>query len=234
MPGSSTNVVVIGGTSGIGRAVACRYARRGSDVVISSRSADRAKMAAEQIGGQTRGIELDLSSPEQIERQLSGIDQVDYLVLAAIDRDRNSVRDYDLASALQLVTLKLVGYTEVVHALAEHMTAASSSVLVGGLAMERPYPGSTTVTTVNGGVSALVRTLAVELAPIRFNAVHPAMVGDSPYWSDKPELVAAAARRTPIGRLATMDEIADAIAFLLENPSVNGANLSVDGGASLV
>jgi NAD(P)-dependent dehydrogenase (short-subunit alcohol dehydrogenase family) len=235
MPGSSSaDVVVIGGTSGIGRAVAGRYARGGSDVVISSRSADRAKMAAEQIGGRTTGVELDLSSPGQIADQLSGIEQVDHLVLAAIERDRNSVRDYDLASALRLVTLKLVGYTEVVHALADHMTAASSVVLVGGLAMERPYPGSTTVTTVNGGVSALVRTLAVEMAPIRFNAVHPAMVGDSPYWSDKPEPVAAATRRTPIGRLATMDEIADAIAFLLENPSVNGANLPVDGGASLV
>jgi len=234
MPGNNANVVVIGGTSGIGRAVGSRYARRGYDVVISSRSADRAKLAADQIGGQTRGIELDLSSPGQIADQVSGIDQLDHLVLAAIDRDRNSARDYDLARALQLVTLKLVGYTEVVHALAERMTAASSAVLVGGLAMERPYPGSTTITTVNGGVSALVRTLAVELAPIRFNAVHPAMVGDSPYWSDKPELVSAAARRTPIGRLATMEEIADAIAFLLENPSVNGTNLSVDGGASLV
>lgn len=234
MPGSSANVVVIGGTSGTGRSVASKFARRGCDVVISSRSADRAKMAAEQIGGETRGIELDLARPGQIAGQLSDIGQVDYLVLAAIDRDRNSVRDYDISRALQLVTLKLVGYTEVVHALAARMTADSAAVLLGGLAMQRPYPGSTTVTTVNGGVSALVRTLAVELAPIRFNAVHPAMVGDSPYWSDKPELVAAAARRTPVGRLATMEEVADAIAFLLENRSVNGANLSIDGGASLV
>jgi NAD(P)-dependent dehydrogenase (short-subunit alcohol dehydrogenase family) len=203
-------------------------------VVVSSRSADRAKMAAEQIGGETHGLELDLSRPEQIARQLSDAGRVDHLVLAAIERDRNTVRDYDLAGALRLVALKLVGYTEVVHVLAPRMAAGSSAVLVGGLAMERPYPGSTTVTTVNGGVSALVRTLAVELAPIRFNAVHPAMVGDSPYWSDKPELVAAATRRTPAGRLATMEEIADAIAFLLQNRSVNGANLSVDGGASLV
>ena len=65
------------------------------------------------------------------------------------------------------------------------MNDESAIVLFGGLAKDRPYPGSTTVSTVNGGVVALTRTLATELAPIRVNAIHPGIVGNSPYWKDK-------------------------------------------------
>src|SRR4029078_7984878 len=96
----------------------------------------------------------------------------------------------------------------------------------GGRAPPRPYPGSTTVSTVNGGVTGLVHTLAVELAPIRVNAIHPGVVGDSPDCADKPSAVRdALVARTPLGRLAKMDEIVDASIFLLENGAVNGVNL---------
>ncbi len=128
--------------------------------------------------------------------------------------------------------MKLVGYTETVHALLDRFTDDASVVLFGGRAKDRPYPGSTTVTTVNGGVSTLIRTLAIELAPIRFNAIHPGIVGDSPYWKDKP--LDAFLARTPTGRLATMAEITDATVFLLENRAVNGVNLYVDGGWMLM
>jgi NAD(P)-dependent dehydrogenase (short-subunit alcohol dehydrogenase family) len=101
-------------------------------------------------------------------------------------------------------------------------------VLFGGRAKDRPYPGSTTVTTVNGGVSAMIRSLAVELSPVRFNALHPGIVGDSPYWKDKP--LDAILARTPTQRLVTMADVVNAAAFLLENRSVNGVNLYVDGG----
>jgi NAD(P)-dependent dehydrogenase (short-subunit alcohol dehydrogenase family) len=126
------------------------------------------------------------------------------------------------------VTQKLVGYTEVVHTLRPRLSQDGSIVIFGGRAKDRPYPGSTTVSTVNGGVMGLVNTLAVELAPIRVNAIHPGIVGDSPYWSGKP--LDAVVSRTPTGRLATMQDIVDAVVFLLTNPSVNGVNLDVDGG----
>ena len=93
------------------------------------------------------------------------------------------------------------------------------------------YLGSTTVTTVNGGVTSLVRTLVIELAPTRVNALHPAIVGDSPQWRDlPPERLQALVQRTPIGRLVTMEEIVSASRFLLENEAINGINLVVDGG----
>jgi NAD(P)-dependent dehydrogenase (short-subunit alcohol dehydrogenase family) len=127
--------------------------------------------------------------------------------------------------------MKLVGYTEVIHTLLPRMSDESAILLFGGLARDRPYPGSTTVTTVNGGVTSLVRTLVIELAPIRVNAIHNGIVGDSPQWKDMPaERRQALVDRTPTGRLVTMVESVGASRFLLENGAINGINLAVDGG----
>jgi NAD(P)-dependent dehydrogenase (short-subunit alcohol dehydrogenase family) len=224
-------VVVVGGSAGLGREVARHYAAQGREVIVTSRDHDRAAAAAAEIGGSTRGLALDLVDVEGIGDRLADVGPVDHLVISAIDRDENSVRDYDVARATALTTLKLVGYTQTVHVLLDRMGDDSSIVLFGGLAKSRPYPGSTTVSTVNGGISTMVHTLAVELAPIRVNALHPAVVGDSPYWMDKPPDVLENLRaRTPLGRLVTMADIVHATVFLLENPAVTGANLDVDGG----
>lgn len=223
-------VVVIGGTAGLGRAVALHYADRGFEVVVAGRGAARADAAATEIGGHTRGLQVDLTRPEEVAERLAGVGPVRHLVISAIERDQNSVRAYDVARAQHLVTLKLVGYTAVVHGLADRLGPESSIVLFGGLAKDRPYPGSTTVTTVNGGIEALVRTLAVELAPVRVNAIHPGIVGDTAAWKDKPEVLARVSARTPIGRPVTTADVWGAVCFLLENAGVNGVNLPVDGG----
>jgi NAD(P)-dependent dehydrogenase (short-subunit alcohol dehydrogenase family) len=224
-------VVVVGGTQGLGREVAAFYAAQGREVVVTGRDQARADVAAAEIGGRTRGIAFDLAEPHTIAGRLGDVGEVGYLVLAAIERDTNSVREYDIDSAVRLVTLKLVGYTEVIHALAPRLRDDSAILIFGGLARDRPYPGSTTVTTVNGGVTSLVRTLVIELAPVRVNALHPAIVGDSPQWRDlPPERLQSLVQRTPIGRLVTMAEVVDASRFLLENRAMNGVNLAVDGG----
>jgi len=224
-------VVVVGGTRGLGREVAEHYAASGRDVVVTGRDQAGAESCAAEIGDSTRGLALDLGEPHAIADRLSTVDSVQHLVLAAIDRDSNTVREYDIDAAIRLVTLKLVGYTEVIHALAPRLVKDSSILVFGGLARDRPYPGSTTVTTVNGGVTGLVRTLVIELAPTRVNALHPAIVGDSPQWRDMPpERFDALVGRTPTGRLVTMAQIVDASRFLLENEAINGVNLPADGG----
>jgi NAD(P)-dependent dehydrogenase (short-subunit alcohol dehydrogenase family) len=224
-------VVIVGGTQGQGRELAQSYADDGRDVVVTGRDQSRADAAAKEIGGRTRGLGFDLAEPHTIADHLAEVGDVDHLVLAAIERDVNTVQEYDIDAALRLVTLKLVGYTEVIHALTPKLRDDSSILIFGGLARDRPYPGSTTVTTVNGGVTSLVRTLVWELAPTRINAVHPAIVGDSPQWTNMPpERLQALVQRTPIGRLVTMAEVVKASRFLLENEAVNGINLTVDGG----
>ena len=201
--------------------------------MISGRDPDRASSVASELGGSTAGIAFDLAEPESIAPALADVGAVDRLVLAALDRDQNTVRNYDVKAAIRLVTLKLVGYTEVVHALATRLHDDSSILLFGGLAKDKPYPGSTTITTINHGVDGLVRSLSVELAPIRVNALHPGIVGDSPYWSGKTEALEAVKKRAPTGRFVTMRDIVDAAVFLLENASVAGTELRVDGGWSL-
>jgi NAD(P)-dependent dehydrogenase (short-subunit alcohol dehydrogenase family) len=224
------STVIVGGTSGLGRHLAERLVRLDRDVVITGRSRQRTEAVAREIGGSATGAALDLTEPELIADALAAVGSVDHLVLAAIERDSNSVRAYDIQAALRLATLKLVGYTEVIHRLCGRMHDDSSVLLFGGLAKDRPYPGSTTVTSVNGAVTTMVRTLATELAPVRVNALHPGIVGDSPYWADAAEMLADVKHRTPTGRLVTMKDITDAALFLLENPAVNGVNLPVDGG----
>ena len=221
---------MVGGTSGIGREIAARYAGEGWSVTLTGRDAARASEVAAEVGGGATGIAVDLSRPDDLPAALADVGPVDHLVLAAIERDANTVKDYDVVAATYLVTMKLIGYTEVVHTLLDRLSTAGSIVLFGGLAKERPYPGSTTVSTVNGGVSGLVRTLAVQLAPIRVNALHPGIVGDSPFWSGKDAATAAVRDRTPTGRNVAMADIVDAVDFLLRNRSVNGIDLFVDGG----
>jgi NAD(P)-dependent dehydrogenase (short-subunit alcohol dehydrogenase family) len=224
------SVVIVGGTRGIGREIAAVFAGRGREVVLTGRDEATAQQVASEIGGNARGLALDLEQPREIADRLADVGRVEHLVLVAIDRDSNHVKDYDLDRALALVTLKLVGYTQTIHTLLPKMTEDASILLYGGLAKDRPYPGSTTVSSINGGVTGMVHTLAVELGPIRVNAIHPGIVGDSPMWRDNAAVLENVAKRTPIGRPVTMDEIVDASLFLLENRGVSGVNLAVDGG----
>jgi NAD(P)-dependent dehydrogenase (short-subunit alcohol dehydrogenase family) len=232
MEGAAT--VIIGGTAGLGRDLAALCLEKGHRVVIAGRDETRCADIAAGLHPECEHVALDLSDPRSIAGALAGIDSVRHVALVAIERDENTVRDYSIEDAIRLTTLKLVGYTEVVHQLLPRMSGDGSVVIYGGQAQARPYPGSTTVSTVNGGVLGMVRTLAVEAAPIRVNGIHPGVIGDSPYWAEKPEgVLDPIAERTPIGRLVTMRELSKAALFLLENGAVNGVNLAADGGWTL-
>ena len=159
---------------------------------------------------------------------------VDHLAIPAVERDRNSVKDYDVGRAIRLATIKLVGYVEVIHALLPRLTAEASVVLFGGQARERPYPGSTTVTAVNGAVTTMVRNLAYELPSIRVNAIYPGVVADSPAWAGNTAVLERTRAQTPGGRLVTIADCVAATLFLLDNASMNGANLVIDAGWGLV
>jgi NAD(P)-dependent dehydrogenase (short-subunit alcohol dehydrogenase family) len=225
------SVIVGGGTRAIGLELARHYVQAGDDVIITGRDPENIASAVKELGGgRSLGSRFDLAEPETIAPALADVGPVRRLALVAIERDQNSVADYDLAQAIRLVTLKLVGYTEVVHQLHGRLTDDASILLFGGMAKERPYPGSTTVTTVNGGVVGLTRTLVEELKPRRVNSIHPGVVGDSPYWAEKAAARERYTSETPLGRLANMSEIVNAAVFLLENTAVNGVDLIVDGG----
>lgn len=224
-------VVVVGGTCELGKHLAIHYANKEYPVIVTSRDLGRAQTTASEIGGNCTGLAVDLANPHEIASALAAVEDVQHLALVALHRDENKVREYNIDEAIKLVTLKLVGYTECVHVLAPRMREDSSIVIFGGLARNQPYPGSTTITTVNGGVSTLINSLALELSPIRVNAIHPGQVGDTPAWASKPKEVLDNLRsRTALGRLVTIEDVIHATVFLLENRGVTGVNLRVDGG----
>jgi NAD(P)-dependent dehydrogenase (short-subunit alcohol dehydrogenase family) len=230
---SGKTIVVVGGTSGIGLEIVKDIVAHGDRVVMTGRDQQRTEEIAASIDGDVTAVALDISEPGSIAGQLASVGQVNGLVLAAIERVANTAREYDIARAVRLVTLKLVGYTEVVHTLLDRLepSVETGIVLFGGRAKDAPYPGSTTVSTINGGVAGLVNTLALELAPIRVNAIHPGIIGDSPFWADKPAgVLEAYEARTPGGKLATMVDVVEATSFLLNNRGVSATNLYVDRG----
>lgn len=230
-------VVLIGATQGTGRALAAEYARRGADVVITGRSAERAADVAAELSkdvpGTVAGLPLDLTRPAEIADTLATVERVDRLAVVGMVRDRNTIAAYDVAKASELAITKIVGYTAVVSALAPRMAKDASVLLFGGVAKDYPYPGSTTVSAVNAAVSGLVRTMSVELAPVRVNAIHSGMIEDSPFWegnSAAAPMMDGLRKLALTGRLGTMGEVVDACVFLLENSLVNSVDLRVDGG----
>lgn len=230
---SARTIVVVGGTSGIGLEIAKEVHARGDHVVLTGRDQARAEEIAASVGPNATGLSVDVSEPHSIKDSLKSVEKVDGLVLAAIERDANTVREYDIDRAIRLTVLKLVGYTATVHALLDRMeqSADTGIVLFGGRAKDAPYPGSTTVSTINGGVEGMVRTLALELAPIRVNALHPGIIGNSPFWAGKPaEVLQGYESRTPGGHLATMRDVVETTMFLLDNKGVSAESVNVDRG----
>jgi NAD(P)-dependent dehydrogenase (short-subunit alcohol dehydrogenase family) len=226
-------VVVVGGTRSIGLEVVRHYAGRGFEVVLTGRTpeaVDGAVKATAGLAGQVRGVAFDLARPGDIAAALADVGPVRYLALVALERDDNRIREYSIERALRLVTLKLVGFSEVIHTLVPRFDDESAIVIYGGMAKERPYPGSTTISTVNAGVVGLTRSLVEELRPVRINSLHPGIVGDSPYWAGKPAAIENYVSQSPLDRLATMQDIVGATSFLLENRAVNGVDLIVDCG----
>lgn len=225
------NVVVIGASSGIGESIAKHYADAGRKVYLSSRDQTRADEAAQRVEGDAHGIAVNLADPASIAASLAPVEgPVDYLVIPAVERDRNQVKEFNIVGATTLATIKVVGYPEAIHQLLDRMHDDSSIVLFGGLAKERPYVGSTIVTSVNGAVHTMVATLALELGPIRVNALHPGIVLDTWYWEGNEAMRKNVLENTPTGRPVLTEDVVDAVRFLLENPAMNGTNLYVDGG----
>ena len=114
----AAEVLVVGGTSGLGYELAKTYRSRGANVTITGRDEGKTGAVAADCGDGVRSIALDLAEPQGIAEALAGLERIDRLALLAVDRDQNTVTDYDVDQAIRLVTLKLVGYTEVVHQLA--------------------------------------------------------------------------------------------------------------------
>ena len=235
-------VVVVGGNSGMGLALCARLMRMCCEVLIVGRSREKLEAAREQLRefGEPRLHQADVTREEEVRRLFEEAGAVDHLVCTAAD-----IRGaYELLAQLELDALDRAVRSKVVAPilLAKHgahrMPAHGSITLTSGIAAYRPRPKGVAVAAINAALEGAVRAMAVELAPLRINAVSPGWVR-TPIWNnvagaDSERLLASMAERLPVGRVGTGDDIADAIVFLLGNGYTTGTVLHVEGGHRLV
>ncbi|GAB7182934.1 SDR family oxidoreductase [Kitasatospora sp. Ki12] len=232
------HAVVLGGTSGLGLATAGLAARRGARVTVVSSRADSAERALATLPTGTTAEVVDLTDSALVTALFDRLGPVDHLVFTAGEPlALTPLADLDLDAARRLFTLRYFGALDAVRAAAPRLRPGGSVTLTSGTAGLRPGPGWSVAASICGAVESLVRALAVELAPIRVNAVRAGVIR-TPLWSglpdaDREQLYAATAAGLPLGRIGEPEDAAEAYAYLMEQRFATGTVVTVDGGTLL-
>ncbi|OLN21366.1 short-chain dehydrogenase [Domibacillus antri] len=214
-------MVVVGGTSGIGLAVAKAFRDESAQVIIASRSASKLAEAKQLLGSNTEAYELDFRSEETAGEGAMGL-----------------FKDLPVSNAKQAFDSKFWGQYVTVRAALPYLNDESSITLTSGVYGVRPPQGASTLASINSAIDGLVRGLAVDLAPIRVNVVSPGIV-DTPVYSGMSEeerdvMFSVIAQQLPVGRIAQPDDIAQSYVYLAKNGFTTGSAVLIDGGAHLV
>jgi len=232
-------VVIIGGSSGIGLAVAEESASQGADVVIVSSKVERVQEAIKSIGGDVRGEAVDVSDEKAVESFFTNIGTFDHLVFTAGDSlQLQKLADTDLKHARRAFELRYWSVLATVKYGSPQIRNGGSIVLTTGVAGQRPHSGWVIAASVCGSIEALTRALAIELAPIRVNAVSPGVVRTN-LWqnmnsSEREQLFESVGKRLPVGRVGEAHDIAQAYLFLMQEGFSTAQTVVVDGGTVLV
>ncbi|MGW2374661.1 SDR family oxidoreductase [Kitasatospora sp. NPDC001683] len=238
MPLKDQHVVVLGGTSGIGLATAALAAERGARVTVVSSRPDSAERALSTLPTGTAAETADLTDSHQVTALFDRLGPLDHLVYTAGDPlTLLTVDTMDLDAARASFTLRYFGALDAVRTAVPLLRPGGSITLTSGTAGMRPVPGWSVAASICGAVEAMVRALAVELAPIRVNAVRAGMIR-TPLWSGLPEtdreqMYTQTAAALPLGRIGAPEDTAKAYAYLMEQRFATGTVLTVDGGGLL-
>lgn len=232
-------IVVIGGTAGIGLAVAEAAAQDGAAVIVASRRQESVDGALKRLPGTAEGHVLDATDEAAVAAFFERIGGYDHLVFTAGESLLlETLAESDLARARGFLDTRLWGaYTAVKYG-APSIREGGSVVLTTGTAGRRPMPGTTVAASLCGAMESLTRALALELAPLRVNAVAPGVVRTD-LWRDLPQadregLFASAAESLPVGRIGEPADVAEAYLYLMRGAYTTGSVVVVDGGTVLV
>jgi len=236
---SDKRVVVLGGSSGIGLAVAEQVVACGARAIIASSNAERVKQAVKTVDGKPEGHTLDLSDERDIQNFFHEIGDFDHLVFTAGDAlQLNVLEATDLAKARSAFELRYWAALAAVKYGSPQIRKGGSIILTTGVAGRRPHKGWTVAASVCGTIEALTRALAVELAPIRVNAVSPGVVRTNLWQNlntdEREHLYESVGKSLLIGRVGEACEIARAYLFLMQEGYSTGQTMVLDGGAVLV
>lgn len=232
-------VIVMGGSSGIGLAVAEQAALQGAHVVIASSNQERIQRAIESISGEAQGQVVDVSDERAVATFFSRVGAFDHLVFTAGDSlHLQDLAATDLQQARRAFELRYWAALAAVKYGTPHIRKGGSVVLTTGIAGQRPQKGWVIAASVCGTIEALTRALAVELAPIRVNAVSPGIVRTNLWQNmgapERERLFESVGNGLPVGRVGEASEVAEAYLFLMREGFGTGQTLVVDGGAVLV
>lgn len=224
-------VVVIGGSSGIGLATAELAKGQGADVIIASRSAAKLDPVAERL--KVTAIPADVTNDQSVAELFKRTGPVDHVVLTAAQLRTGPFKTVPMDDVRATMEGKFWGAWRV--AREAEIRPGGSLTLVTGFLSVRPRPNSTIVSAANGALESLARALALELAPVRVNAVSPGVI-DTPIRAAMPEaarkeMLAKTAAALPVGRVGAAEDIAWQILSFMANGFATGSIVYVDGGA---
>jgi NAD(P)-dependent dehydrogenase (short-subunit alcohol dehydrogenase family) len=237
---TNSRVMIIGGSSGMGLAVAQKLLIEGARVLIVGRSTQRLKAVRDQLGEDRVDIfAADVGERSQVAALFAQLDQFDHVVMTAADLPYAPLAQLTEGEVMRAVRSKLLGPLFVAQECATRINAGGSITFTSGIAARRPMRGGSAAATVNSGLEGLVRALAIELAPVRVNAVSPGWT-DTPIWDSmatpekKREMFNRMATTLPVGRVGRVEDIAETILYLMNSSFSTGTVVDVDGGHRLV
>lgn len=235
---SNKVVVVVGGGSGIGLAVAKQAHSEGASAVILGRSLTKLEQAKGLIGENVKAITTDVMDESAITQALAEIGTFDHLFISAQDASTAPLSETTMEKLRPTLDSKIWGAFHVVKHSVSRIRADGSITFISGLAGRRGYSGLAVAGAANAGIEAVARNLVVELASIRVNTVCAGVIDtdmlDRVFGEQRGEVVKAIAEKLPVKRIGKPEEIADAVLFLMGNGFITGATLLIDGGDALV
>jgi NAD(P)-dependent dehydrogenase (short-subunit alcohol dehydrogenase family) len=232
-------VVIIGASAGIGEATARAFAARGAAVIITGRSKERLEAAAGRIGYPVLTAEVDATSREALDAFFDTTAAIDHLVLCASPGavGAGPIAGLDEAALRQAFDGKFFAHVKALQAGLPKLRPDGSVTMVTAASARAAFPGTAGIAAVNGALETIVAPLAVELAPLRVNAVSPGVI-DTHWWNALPEdqrgaYFGSVAAVSPVRRVGTPEDVAEAIVYLAGAGFVTGTVLACDGGSSL-
>ncbi|MEO0360950.1 MAG: SDR family oxidoreductase [Pseudomonadota bacterium] len=227
------HVVVVGGGSGIGRAVATAAREAGARVTISSR--DRAKLdrAAAEIGAAVAPV--DMTDADAVAAWAEGLGPIDHLIVSASSAARGPFAELDISAVKAMFDAKFFGPYAVAKAALPKMREGGSITFFSGVLSRRPGTGASGLAAVNAAVEGLSRALAKELGPkLRVNTISPGLTRSDAYAAmpedARAKMYADVGAALPVGRVGEVEDVAAATLALATNGFVTGVVFDVDGG----